>query len=248
MDKNSMLFWFPKVKDLSIPQPKTFFREVNPDFAYSLLDGQIEYDFKEIKKVANQIGYPLFLRSDQMSGKHDWERACFVKDEESLLQSMHGVVEATLGCDVIGRPVNAFFFREYIPMDSKYTAFWGKMPVNPERRYFVENEKLLCHHPYWIKESIVKPSVENWEELSDEMNIEAEDEMKLLTKYAKIISGSVEGFWSVDFCKAKDGRWIFIDMALGENSWHPKDCPNNRTKEIDLLQQFRKKAKPQNLT
>lgn len=239
MDKNSMLYWYPRVKDLPVLQPRTVWLDVDPELACALIDGQEpSYDFKAIKEVARNIGYPLFLRTDQMSGKHDWENTCFVKDEKNLLRNIYGVVEATLGCDVMGRAVNAFFFREYILMDSKYTAFWGKMPVNPERRYFIEDGKVLCHHPYWIKESIIKPSIENWEVLSDEMNREGETEIKLLTDYAEIIGRKVEGFWSVDFCKSKDNVWFFIDMAIGENSWHPKDCPNNRTVEIDYLQQM----------
>lgn len=32
------------------------------------------------------------------------------------------------------------------------------------------------------------------------------------------------GYWSIDFCKAKDGRWILIDMATGERTWHKEDC------------------------
>lgn len=244
MDKNSMLYWYPKVKDVPVLQPKTAWIEVNPDLAYSLIDGEeLSYDFEIIKEVARKIGYPLFLRTDQMSGKHDWENTCFVKSEKNLMKNLYRVVEATLGCDVMGRPVSGLFFREYIPMDSKYTAFWGKMPVNPERRYFVENGKVLCHHPYWIKESIIKPSVKNWEKLSDEMNQESKAEIKLLTNYAELVGQKVKGFWSIDFCKAEYSGWFFIDMALGENSWHPKDCPNNRTKEIDYLQLFKEKSR-----
>jgi hypothetical protein len=94
--------------------------------------------------------------------------------------------------------------------------------VNPERRYFIKDGEVLCHHPYWFKGSIRNPSVENWEELSDEMNSEKEEEIKLLTSYSKIIADAVKGFWSIDFCKARNGCWILIDMATGENSWHPE--------------------------
>ena len=34
----------------------------------------------------------------------------------------------------------------------------------------------------------------------------------------------MKGYWSVDYWKAKDGRWILIDMAEGEKSWHPSKC------------------------
>ena len=237
MDKNSMLYWYPKVKDLAIPQPETIVIEVNPGDAFKILDGTGEYpEMPKFQDAIRKLGTPIFIRTDQMSGKHDWERTCFFNAKYRLRVHIYGLVDSTLGCDVMGRPVNAFCFRKYIHMDSKYRAFWGKMPVNPERRYFIENGQVLCHHPYWIEESIIRPSKKNWKELSKEMNLESQDEIKLLTEYAKSIS--IDGFWSVDFCRAKNKVWYLIDMAIGENSWHPKDCPNNRTKEIDYMKQM----------
>lgn len=234
VDRNSMLYWYPKIKDLRIPQPKTVFVEVEPKLAWSIIDGKESYDFIELKMEARKIGYPLFLRTDQLSGKHSWNRTCFVKSEHDLENHIFGVVESALTCDIKGKSTRAFFFREYIPMDSGYTAFWGEMPVNPERRYFIEGGKVLCHHPYWIEEAIRRPSIENWKAVSKKLNTETAKEFELLTGYSLLVAKQFKGFWSVDFCKAKDGRWILIDMALGEESWHPKDCPNNRTKEVSL--------------
>jgi len=249
MDKNSMLFWYPLIKNLPIiPQPETIIVEVDPKFAYDVIDGKGMYpEMGRFVQTIGKLGLPVFIRTDQMSGKHDWKKTCYfdaslTPSHTGLLGHIYRLTEATLGCDVVGKSVNAFVFRKYIPMDSKYTAFWGEMPVNPERRYFVENGFLVCHHPYWTKDAIQRPSVENWEELSEEMNKETEEEIALLSRYARLVSNSIEGFWSVDFCKAKDGRWILIDMALGENSWHPEDCPYNRTKKIDYLQHFAKKT------
>jgi hypothetical protein len=114
------------------------------------------------------------------------------------------------------------------------------MPVNPERRYFVENGKVICRHPYWIQEAVEKGTKpeklpENWREIATAMNIQTQEEIKLLTGYAEQVSKVLDGFWSVDFCKAKDGRWILIDMANGELSWHPDDCQFNRTRKVDLF-------------
>jgi hypothetical protein len=157
-----------------------------------------------------------------------------LQDITKLKDHILEITSFTRCCDIFGGlPIEAIVVREYIPMDSKYTAFHG-MPVSPERRYFIDNGKVVCHHAYWIKEAIIEPSATNWKELSDEMNKETPEEIELLTKYAELV-GTVlpEGFWSVDFCKAKDGTWYLIDMAVGEESWHPKNCKFNRTQEID---------------
>jgi len=242
-DKNSMLYWWPKVKDLSIPQPKTIMLKVDPKMAYEVEDGGKYPQMDEFKEAVTILGLPVFIRTDQLSGKHEWSKTCFLNSyaEKDLQQHIWALTDATLGCDVMGRPVNAFAFREYIPMASKYTAFFGQMPVNPERRYFIENGKVLCHHPYWIKEAIVNPSVKNWSKLSDKMNEETTGEIVLLMGYALRVADVMNGFWSVDFCKARDGRWILIDMALGESSWHPEECQNNRTVEIDYMKMFAEK-------
>ena len=75
---------------------------------------------------------------------------------------------------------NAYIIREYIPMNFQYTAFWGNMPVNPERRYLIRDGKVIAHFPYWIKESIDNPSQPDWRKLSDKMNRETKGEIKLL--------------------------------------------------------------------
>jgi hypothetical protein len=125
----------------------------------------------------------------------------------------------------MGLDFKAFAVREYIPMASRFTAFYGDMPVNPERRYFFEYGQILCHHSYWIEEAIEqskKPSIPNWRAVARELNTETEDEIKLLTNYAEMVAKQFDGYWSVDFCKAKDGRWILIDLATGRKSWHPE--------------------------
>lgn len=246
LDKNSMLYWHPLIKDLPIPQPQTICIEVNPKIAFDVLEGATMYpQINEFKKAIESLELPVFIRTDQLSGKHSWNLTCFLNSpkQEDLENHIRALVDETLGCDVMGRPVNAFFFRKYIPMDSLYEAFWGQMPVNSERRYFVEDGNILCHHVYWIDEAIRIPSKTNWKQLSKKMNTETPEEISLLTRYAKMVSKEVSGFWSVDFCRSKDGVWYLIDMAEGKSSWHPEDCQHNRTEEIDYMKIMSNKYK-----
>jgi hypothetical protein len=236
-DKNSMLYWYPLIEKLLIPQPETICVRVNPAAAFEILDGAMYPQLERFQEAVTVLGLPVFIRTDQLSGKHNWKNTCFLDrpQRKELERHIRALVDETLGCDVFGKLVSAFFFRKYISMDSKYTAFWGDMPVNSERRYFIENGRVLCHHPYWIEEAIIKPSKKNWRRLSREMNQESNEEIALLTRYAEQVSKAVRGFWSVDFCRSLGGDWYLIDMAIGENSWHPKDCPNNRTRELDIM-------------
>jgi hypothetical protein len=236
-DKNSMLYWYPLVKKLPVPQPGTILIPVNESLAWPVSEsGNMYPQFELFREAIIRLGLPVFIRTDQLSGKHEWKYTCFLnspkkKDLESHIRSL---VNASLGCDIMGRPVRAFAFRKYLYSAYTYKAFMG-MPVSPERRYFIENGKVICHHPYWIDEAIRNPSAKNWRELSAAMNTETDEEVKILTRYAEIISRKVDGFWSVDFMQTMGGDWTFIDMATGERSWHPEACPNNRTVEIDYL-------------
>lgn len=228
---DSMLFWYPKIKNLPIVQPDTEILELTKNEIRDFWEECTPLSvIKKIIPLCRKFGYPCFLRTDLASGKHQWKDSCFVASETDLPKHIFEVVSFTLLADIMGLPFQALIIREFIPMDTGFTAFWGKMPVNPERRYFINNHKVVCHHPYWflgaIEGSNCPPSVENWQELTNKMNTETENEIKVLTDYALMVAEQFDGYWSVDFCKAKNGEWILIDMATGEKSWHPEDCPD----------------------
>lgn len=69
---SSMLYWWPKVKDLSIPMPKTEIIEIDMGSSHVLdvLDGDEEAAKKldghipEILATISRVGLPAFLRTD----------------------------------------------------------------------------------------------------------------------------------------------------------------------------------------
>ena len=230
VDKNSMLIWYPKIKDLDIPQPKTEEYIFPEEDLKCMYDGKLKLGMKEIKETANKVNYPLFLRTDLSSAKHFWKNTCYVEKEGDLEKHIMEVIEFNFCADMMGLNFKALFFREYIPMDSRFTAFFGEMPVNPERRYFIKDGKTQCHHAYWTEDAIEGGTKEdnlpkNCKEIIKEINNETKEEIKLLSEYAnQVIKVFPKDYWSIDFCKAKDGRWILIDMATGEDSWHDYTC------------------------
>jgi len=227
VESDSMLIWYPQVKDLPIPQPKTEILILDQKELDVLMNESVPDSVtKKVKALCDRIGYPCFLRTDLASGKHSWKKSCFVDKPRGLWKHIFEVVSFNLCADILGLDFKAFAVREFIPMDSRFTAFYGDMPVNPERRYFIKDGKVVCHHPYWIEEAMEDEptSTPDWRSIAKEINTETEEEIKLLTSYAQMVAKEFDGYWSVDFCKAKDGRWILIDMATGVKSWHPKDC------------------------
>lgn len=236
LDRNSLLYWFPKIQDLGIPFPRTEHVLLTDEEKKEYYSG--EGDFFNLKRVSKEIkvliessfSLPVFMRTDEYSGKHFWKKTCYLDNLDNLNKNLAEIVLGSRFADFLGGlPIEAMVVREFIPMDSKFTAFIGDMPVSAERRYFVEGGEVICHHPYWIEKAVEQGAGDgrlplDWKELSKKMNFESEGEIELLRGYAERVSKSVEGYWSVDFCKARSGEWFIIDMALGNQSWHDENC------------------------
>ncbi len=230
-DKSSMLYWWPKVKDSGVPTPETEIIEI--DMSHRDLFGILEYDedsllawkayIPKIEEAIERVGVPAFLRTDHTSGKHNWVETCYYDGSRRIESHVFELVQYSEEA----LPIDAMVVRKYIPMKSSFTAFDGLMPVCPERRYFIRDGKIECHHPYWVADAVEKGTqAENlpklWKRTLSRMNSESQEEVELLTTHTMAIAGNLEGYWSVDFCQTAEGAWLFIDMAEGEKSWHPK--------------------------
>jgi len=243
MNKSSLLYWHPKIKDLGIPIPKTekiMLTEQEKKIYYK--GGGDCFNLDRLTEVVSEViaekfSLPVFLRTDEFSGKHFWKKTCYLDKLENLESHLMEIIVGGKEAGMMGLPIEAMVVREYIEMDSKFNAFYGEMPVNPERRYFIKNGNVECHHPYWIEDAVERETSkdmlpENWKELAGEMNFESEDEVALLSGYSKVIATHFKDYWSVDYCKARNGRWILIDMAEAEKSWHPCDCKYSNMPEV----------------
>ena len=231
--RNSMLYWFPFVQRSGVSHPRTLIVKVEPSALWAMLDGRDGFgdaSKKALVEAGRKIGYPLFLRTDQLAGKHSWVDTCYVPSEDVLFQHIYELVE-THGC-VIGVPdPQALVFRELLPLESSFTAFRG-MPVARERRYFIKDNRVVCHHAYWIPDAVEKgwsdpPLPPDWRARLAELNEETEAEVQELTLMAEKLE--IPGAWSVDFARLDDPQplppfWVLLDMALAAVSYHPP-CP-----------------------
>jgi hypothetical protein len=233
-----MLHWYPKIKDY-LRTPKTVFLPISTKDHHRMrevLDGKaipkrIE---KEILLKAEEIGYPLFLRSDQGSGKHEWRNTCYVPDKESLIPHIISLIEWHECAGIMGLWWDALVFREFLSLESRFKAFYG-MPVSRERRVFVRDGVVECIHPYWPEDAICEdhenPLPLNWKEQLKQLNDMNGEEIGQLSYVGKIFGGKISGYWSVDFACDDHGSWWLIDAARGEISWHPsycKHCPDEQ--------------------
>lgn len=242
-EKTRMLYWWPKIKDLDIPMPRTI---IVPLEKTTINEEEIQdiiyIHFEEIMKAIRKIGFPVFIRTDILSGKYSFEKSCYLPKEENVKKHLWEIIFAGLEADIIGHISKAIIVREYIEPIWKFKAFQG-LPIGKERRYFINSGKVQCHHAYWIEDAIkfwqridkidfknlkslkdIKPQEpKNWKEELKILNRETKEEVKLIMSYTKkVIDAGFTGYWSIDFMYGKDGNWYLIDMAEGDVSWHPE--------------------------
>lgn len=233
LNKNSLMYWFPRTKSLGIRVPATHVLKIPQKEFEGILDREgFTNNFRnKIVKIVNKLGYPVFVRTDQASGKHDWKETCFIKNHFTLFKNIHNVILFNFSAGFVGLPFKALVFREFIPLHTRFTAFSGDMPIGKERRYFINEGKVVCHHPYWPEDAIYNANRVDWKIVLKELNKESEEEISLLTSHAEKVGKVLKGFWSVDFALTDKDEWILIDMAQGIDSWHPKDCHNYKEKK-----------------
>ena len=228
-DKSSLAYWHPKIEQYNsiqsllanmIPQPETHIVRLSYE---EILDESKKHsrfydlNMQRIKEACAKVGYPCFIKTDKFSGKHDWADTCFVKSEKDIEKHIYAVtaMASMCGCE----PALDMVVRKLIPTVPLFYAFKGNLPIVTERRYFVENGKVIFHHPYWIPSSIQKPSIPNWLKILNEDNIEPIDEITYLCGLTEKIGVLLGESWSVDWLNDKDGNWWLTDMAEAEKSF-----------------------------
>ena len=220
-ERNSLLYWYPKIKNIA-PTPKTCWYKVR--FTLDWLENGVPDEV--VNEVAKMIDkeffpdpYPVFIRTDTYSGKHDYKDTCFVESKKHLKRNLNNLVIDSVMKDLTFK---AIVVRDFIELDWKFKAFWGELPIAPEVRVMVKDGEVERWFFYWPEDAIRKPSKENWRELLAEMRKIAEKEQDQFLGIAERVAKKFDGYWSVDFARTKRGVWILIDMALGEVSWRPE--------------------------
>ncbi len=235
-------YWYPMLLKANVKTPKTIIFQTDLDLIRILdrehVDGFDEF-VQNIKNAAEaQIGYPLFLRTGQGSGKHQWTETCFVESPDDLPRRIGALVEWSEMVQIMGLPWNVWVIREMIQPEIAFKAF-RDLPISKERRYFIEDGKVLGHMPYWPEGAIAdwaepidpfaaegepplpkKESIpENWRELLADLNHEDGEEIALLTDLSYDVAQHFDGAWSVDWLWDVRGDWYCIDMAVAHMSW-----------------------------
>lgn len=248
MSKNSALYWLPILQKI-VPEmiPESILIEFSNEDIFNLM--MFPRKFTEIWKnrlcdAGKKLGYPLFMKSDVFSSKHQWKDTCFVEKEEDIINHLKTIAWHSENINI---EMKGVLFRKFLKLQSSFNFFYGDMPISKERRYFVNDNKVICHHAYWdisVFENvfnmddykicgIIEPLKKNYsEEMRDkirsmvnELNVETKEEIEYLSSVANKVAKAFNGeAWSIDFACDVDGKWWLIDAAIASDSYHIKNC------------------------
>lgn len=233
-DRNSLAYWYPRIKD-AVPTPETHILEAEADLT-SLLDGETPDGFDSLVSglclAADMVGWPCFLRTGHGSGKHDWERTCFVRRSADMAQHVGALVEWSHLVDFMGLPTNVWVVRQMLPTEPLFRCeAYGGFPVTREFRLFVRAGGIdgagVSHvQPYWPPESCEqgRPDVEDWRDLlRASWTVSPWEGVAICDLALTAVRAIGSGYWSVDVLQDRDGGWWVTDMAEGDASfqWDP---------------------------
>lgn len=225
--------WFPRIPDtIQVPRTEIIepFHSLN---VFMAMDGDEDSQkllagaVKQVVEAGNRVGWPCFLRTDITSAKHSWKDTCYLGDPDDAAQHIMALVH---DAECAGAEFSlALVVREMLPTVSTVTAFHGEMPITKERRYFVVDGSVVCHHPYWPEEAFEGRGdvTKGWRQSLHEMNREPEEEVAYLTGLSEKVSRAIPGEWSVDWLWTTRG-WYLIDMAEAGRSYHFPGCKEAR--------------------
>jgi len=232
-NRNCLSYWYPRLRAAGLPLPATMIVRTEVPLI-ELCDGQAPDGFDAFLQALHAAadglgGYPVFLRTGQGSGKHDWKRTCFVQAAEELPAHVAALVEWSESVDFLGLPWNVWAVRQFLRLPAPFTAFGG-MPVAPEWRFFVRDGQVVCRHFYWPADSIQhwrgEPELPaNWQAMLEDMQQVRAADAALLQRIAERAGAALGGAWSIDLCRDRDGTYWLTDCAEAARSFHWPGCP-----------------------
>lgn len=224
------------MKRTGTKHPKTEIVKAECDLT-GLLDGKAPDGFEafveQLQRAAKRLapkGDPVFLRTGQTSGKHSWDKCCYVANPKDMARHVAALVEWSHMVSIFGLPHDVWAVREMLPTNPICRCrMYGGFPVAREVRVFVRDGRAECIHPYWPADAIERgdPDSGDWRKRLMAINAFTRQALGRINKMAEHVCRALDdgsGYWSVDFLQASPGGWNLIDMAAGELSWHAPDC------------------------
>ena len=242
---NDFSYWYPRIRDCGIPQPKTVVIKL-PDYHDSELSARLYQsfyfdnyaedigvirDFAEKNVIpqleAKNMRGHLFVKNGRFSNKFDAAKSCEIFGLHELAEHIGRINYESICCDAGGE--TEIVVREYIEFDRGNTpCIYNGLPLRPELRVFYDfdSKKVLFAVNYWDYD-YVRPHlyyatdkiVFDHERERIEKAVEAMKPacIEMVEEAMSNVTG-LTGAWSIDLLQSEDGKIWLIDMAVAERS------------------------------
>lgn len=238
-EESSMDNWYPRLENIDVPIPFTVKIEGYKETLYEGSRDEMEAfvpDVEELREAVREVGgTPAFLRTDQMSDKHNVSEGSRIDriDDVHLNSTYVNLIEKNKMVGAMGVPYKNFYVREWIDFEHRFEGFNG-LPISQEVRYFIDDGEIHDYGWYWEEEALertMKGEDEGWRDELQKLKEDAIDACEGEHSFPRSVVQEVayefdDGYWSVDLAKSQDDVWYVIDMARGEVSWHPESVEN----------------------
>ena len=174
-----------------------FFDQFYESIKEESIPSGIATDTQQAKQIAQQLGYPIFLKGTiQSLKKFGWEN-CVAKNEEELERIFDKLIienSFSLGKIIV---------RKFIQLNYHEVGGNG-IPKAHEYRFFILNKKLIDFSFYWNGENPFNLNIQRLEQLKN-----------LALKTAQKVDVP---FISVDIGETKNKEWKVIEIGDGQFS------------------------------
>lgn len=244
-DINNLSYWYPKVKDCGIDQPRTVIIQNPVKIMQDIFEP--ESHLEEIMEFVNDKVLPqipndmffLFVKNGTFSNKYNFGENCKCRREVlELTKAISNVnyFSECCGAGGISETVIREFIGDWHYIDTHIPCIYNGMPLRPEFRVFYDFEKRVSLYAvnYWDRDYCL-----------DAISANATDKIVYVSVYQKLLSDyekrsgevlamvdkamvnvkALHGQWSVDimYDEEHDKYWL-IDMAVAQQSayWNPE--------------------------
>lgn len=225
--KTCISYWYNRIRD-NIPEikmPDTDFVFFNYLDREQILDSNFDTPgfnraVKLLGEYSDTIGYPCFMKDGVFSGKHEWDKTCFISCKEDIEPHLKQMLyfQACVDC----APSHWIVIRRFIETIPAFKSHLG-MPVNREFRFFVRDGSVYHYQPYWPDYSIEGPSIKNWKEELARISKISREEFDYLSELSLKVGNMLGHGWSIDWLQDKNGNWWLTDMATDNSSFYYKE-------------------------
>lgn len=232
MNPGSASYWYPRIMgQLGFPSPRTVIVPMDFNALARSAAPQPEPPppLTDILKACDDIGYPVFIRSDLASAKLLGPNAYRADKPEDVQRAVLGTAAAWLGLATKSPAPEAILVREWLDLDTAFTAFNGHK-IAREWRVFATPNRHLCTHFYWPHEAVQpgSPDRTDWADALWAVRAEPPPDAALNTSAVTVARLCREApAWAVDFARDTKGAWWVIDAEPAAGASHFGFCPNS---------------------